>query len=341
MPSSRKKHWPPRWTEDRGTIYYRPRADERHLWDNKSFFRLGKTEHEAWRKWYERTADTPTGELRTLADCFDRYRRTTLPDLAEKTQREYARALMLLNSVFGHMSPASIKPRHVYAYMDRRPGVSGNRERAVLSAVMTQCVRWGLVDRNLVREVQRTKEVPRERYVRDAEVATFVQTLGKTGAGAMLRAYVRLKLLTGLRQGQILALRREAWNASSGELTAPAVKGGRPTVYSGDGLSDAVRELQAACRTGANVESLWLMPSRTGARYTSDGFRSIWQRAMAAYVEQGGERFRDHDLRAKVASDAEADHARALMGHRTAITERVYRRKPAQVAVMNLPHSEE
>lgn len=41
------------------------------------------------------------------------------------------------------------------------------------------------------------------------------------------------------------------------------------------------------------------------------------------------ERFTEHDLRAKVASDADGEHARKLLGHATnQITEKVYRRKP-------------
>lgn len=39
-------------------------------------------------------------------------------------------------------------------------------------------------------------------------------------------------------------------------------------------------------------------------------------------------RFTEHDLRAKVASDTEAEHARKLLGHVTLeITDKIYRRK--------------
>lgn len=331
MPSRRKKHWPPRWTEARGVIYYRARDDERDLWDGKAWFPLGRSEREAWRTWYQRTAGAPTVPMQTLADAMDRYQREILPQLAPKTQRDYTRALELLRKVFGRMQPADLKPTHVYAYMDRRPPVAGNRERATLSAVMSRCVEWGLVERNLVREVRRRRETPRDRYVDDAEVTAFLEH-----CSPFLRAYVHLKLLTGLRQGQILQLQRSDWDPTSGELRAQAAKGGKVVIYSGPGLPEAVAALQEACRTGAatNVRSLWLMPNRSGRPYTGDGFRSLWQRAMAAHVAAGGERFREHDLRAKVASDAEAEHARALMGHRTAITERVYRRKPSRVAVL-------
>ena len=44
------------------------------------------------------------------------------------------------------------------------------------------------------------------------------------------------------------------------------------------------------------------------------------------------ERFTEHDLRAKVASDTESEHARQLLGHANSeITERIYRRKAKTV----------
>lgn len=63
---------------------------------------------------------------------------------------------------------------------------------------------------------------------------------------------------------------------------------------------------------------------------TADGFDSIWQRFMKKALEKTAlkERFTEHDLRAKVASDTESEHARQLLGHATQeITERIYRRK--------------
>ena len=73
------------------------------------------------------------------------------------------------------------------------------------------------------------------------------------------------------------------------------------------------------------------------AQHRADGFRAIWQRAMRKHVESGWERFTEHDLRAKVASDSESlDLAQARMGHQTPnTTSRVYRRGPLEVAVLS------
>jgi len=56
---------------------------------------------------------------------------------------------------------------------------------------------------------------------------------------------------------------------------------------------------------------------------------------MVKALEQGvlAERFAEHDIRAKTASDIEADHATDLLAHADRkTTERVYRRKPQRVS---------
>lgn len=329
MPSAnRNKHWPPRWTRKHGAIYYVVPADQKSQWDGRAWYPLGKTEAEAWATWYSRVI-SPTVSMHSFGDLCDRYGAEIVPTLAEKTQRDYRLALINLRKVFGEMRPQDILPRHIYQYLDHRPKISGNREKAVMSTVMAHGVRWGLLDVNVVREVRRSKELPRERYVSDEELDAFLGV-----CSPFLVGYVALKMLTGLRQGQMLALSRGDWNAERKELRAPAAKGGRTVIYQGEALADAIRELREASQGPAT--SVWLISTRSGGRYTSDGFRSIWQRYMRKYVEKTkAQPFREHDLRAKVASDTDAARATQLLGHRSsAITQKHYRRAPEQVTVL-------
>ncbi len=63
----------------------------------------------------------------------------------------------------------------------------------------------------------------------------------------------------------------------------------------------------------------------------SNSFDSLWQRFMTKALKETQlvERFTEHDLRAKVASDNESERARQLLGHTSVITtDRIYRRKP-------------
>ena len=326
MPRKRKtnQHWPARWREHHGAIYYQVPPDQRAIWDGKTMFRLGKTEAEAWAHWYARTevsVDVPN----TIAAAMDRYQSDVLPGKAVRTQQGYRASLAKLKPVFGHMPPSALKPHHVYAYMSRRPPIAANREKAVLSAVMTECVRWGAVDRNLVREVKRNPEKPRTRYVDDAELEHFLRF-----CSPFLRAYVQLKMLTGLRQGQLLTLTPSDWD---GEWLTPAVaKGGQPNTFQGDGLPEVIAELRDL---QSGEEYTHIVGDRKGKPYTDGGFRAIWRRAMAKFVADGGERFREHDLRSKVASD-DPERATDRLGHRSpATTRRHDNRKPIQVKVLS------
>jgi integrase len=234
------------------------------------------------------------------------------------------------------MPPKTLKPEHVYTYMDKRPDIAGNRDKATLSDIMSYCVRWGAVDRNLIREVKRNTETPRDRYVEDAELEAF-----KEYAGPMIRPYLALRMLTGLRQGQILNLMRSDWDGE--RLKVPGVKAGRTVIYEGDELAEAVNGLLVT-NNGKTARSMYMLSSRNGTRYTSDGFRSIWQRRMKKYTaEEGAEWFRENDLRAKVASDSsDLSTASTRLGHQSeATTKRVYRRKPATVHVLRAEESGE
>jgi integrase len=61
----------------------------------------------------------------------------------------------------------------------------------------------------------------------------------------------------------------------------------------------------------------------------------MWQRFMERVLKETKvtERFTEHDLRAKCASDAETlEHARALLAHADSqLTQRVYRHRPERV----------
>lgn len=353
MPRKRNenKHWPDNWSRKHGAIYYRPPLFARHLWDNKTWFRLGATEGEAWITWYNRTSESIEGTPRTIGEAMDRYSREILIEKAEKTQREYRRALVRLRVGFGHMQIRALKPRHLYEYaqqrqkcvVDRVSGeqrsepapVAAKRELATLSAVMQACVHWGAIDRNPAREVRVKGGKPRDRYVTDAELASFRAHC----RSKMLLAYLDLRMLTGARQAQILNLKRSDWDGTW--LTISAAKGGRGCRFTDrpdeTRLIEAVQRLRTV-NSGRAVRSMYLLSTRAGTRYSTDGFRSIWQRAMTHYVAvTKNKRFREHDLRAKVATDSEnVGIAQQRLGHKSSrMTQEVYMRRPVDVLVLS------
>ena len=67
-------------------------------------------------------------------------------------------------------------------------------------------MRWGAVERNLGRDVERNPEKPRNRYVSDEELQAFKSIVPKWPL-----LYIYLKSLTGLRQTDMLSLRFDSF----------------------------------------------------------------------------------------------------------------------------------
>lgn len=312
---------PKRWAFKHGAFYYQVPKQDRHLWEGKSWFRLGKTEAEAFQTWFARIHHP--GKLERMSEIFDAYYLDEVSKLAESTQESYRFYLAPLRVSFGAMRPADIQPIHAYRYLDGRPPVAGNRELSVLSRALTFAVRKGIVDRNVLRgQVDRNSERPRKRLPSAPELESFL-----VGASDTLRHYVALKRLTGLRRGQLLALKWSDWDGQ--KLSVSASKGGRDVHYHGVALEKVV---DAILRRGE-----YLFVTRDGRGYSPNGFSSIFKRHMANYVNKGGDRFNEHDIRAFVASQAETlEHAQALLGHQDSrTTNRVYRRGPVKVEVLS------
>ena len=125
----------------------------------------------------------------------------------------------------------------------------------------------------------------------------------------MLRTYVPVKILTGLRQGDMLCLRRDHLTAE-GILVRAGKTGKRKVIEWSPELRAAIGTALATQR----VSSLYVFATSThragakpGQPYTASGFRAIWQRHMRTVMGRGvlQERFSEHDLRAYTATEAE------------------------------------
>ena len=164
------------------------------------------------------------------------------------------------------------------------------------------------------------KERGRARYVTDAEY------LGVRGlAHPMVRHAMDLALLCGMDRATVLSLERRNVTDAGIEFERRKTRGLQRVAWSED-LREVV---DAVLREPPRLRQA-LICTRRGHRYTPDGFSALWQRAMAAYVRSGGERYTFHDIRAKSASDSGSDQEAAdRLGHGDpSITRRVYRRLP-------------
>ncbi|MDB6009646.1 MAG: integrase family protein [Gammaproteobacteria bacterium] len=93
---------------------------------------------------------------------------------------------------------------------------------------------------------------------------------------------------------------------------------------------------------GGHAGSEYIVPTRNGKPYTSEGFRACWQRVRIKWERSGGRPLHFHDIRALAATKCPTlEMAQQLLGHSNpAMTRRVYRRgvervKPLQLIASN------
>lgn len=278
-----------------GSYWYRPPSGE-----NTRIGPVGE-EHLVWRFMATLTEPTPPPKQgATLKEHFERYRREVIPQLSPRTQKDYARHLAILDRVFGHMMPDDLKPRDVGQFLDRPKGkIQANRQVAVLSAVYAKMVgRWYVADRNPCAGVERNPAKKRTRYVTDAEFEAV-----KTIASPRLKLAMELALLTAQRQGDLISL---PWkNVSAEGILFRQGKTGKRLLVS---MSPALQEVLDRARMMTPVVEIggFVIRTRRGTPYTSEGFRAMWQRMIKRAVKLGAisERFTFHDLRAKSVSDS-------------------------------------
>jgi len=155
-----------------------------------------------------------------------------------------------------------------------------------------------------------------------------------------VRAYIKLKLLTGLRRSDLLRLR-----ATDLKEDGIHVQPGKTAGTTGKRLIiEWITELRQAVDEAQDVRPVhiapWVFCNCSGACYvkpdgSANGWDSMWRRFMDRVLAETkvSERFTEHDLRAKCASDAESlEHAQRLLAHAdSATTNRIYRRKPERV----------
>lgn len=250
----------------------------------------------------------------------------------------------MLRSVFGKMLLVTIEPQHIYVYHDKRGArTAAKREIEVLSHAYTKAVEWGYIKRHPFKgQVRLENNKPRSRYVEDWEIIECLSLHSRRNKGSVrvIQAYIRLKLLTGLRKGDMLRITQD--NLKDDGIYIKTSKTKKPVIYEWTNeLENTIKMIKEARPIDI---SRYLFCTSKGKCYISDDcsasdWNSMWKRFMTRVIEETKvkKRFTEHDLRAKVASDADSlEHARALLTHTDArTTNRTYRRKAERVVPLS------
>ncbi len=334
---------PTRWRQRSGAYYYQVPPGLEAMWDGKKEFRLGGSLPEAYKTWAERLAYA--ADAKTIGELLERYLLQVVPTKAPTTQAQNQVAISRLRAVLGSAPISSVRPQLVYQYIERRQAkVAARREVEVLSHAFTKAVEWGIIDRHPFKgEVRLSGEKPRTRYVEDWEMVECLSLEPKRTHGSVLavQAYIRIKMITGLRRGDLLRLTMSDLQEDGIHVTPAktANSTGKSLILT---WTDELRQAVEMAKRARPVRiAKWIFCNRDGKCYINEatgragGWDSMWRGFMDRVLRetQVKQRFTEHDMRAKCASDAETlEHARALMAHADSrITKRVYRRKPEMV----------
>jgi site-specific recombinase XerD len=277
----------------------------------RKWITLGRTKQEMHAKYYE-LLDRPT-KIYTMNDLINRYMQEVAPTKAPRTYKDNQAEAERLRAVFKDMEPPDITPVHIYQYLDERAkkaAVRANREKALLSSMFSFAIRWGVVKDNPCKQVRRLTEKPRKRYIQDWEFEAVYAI-----APPMIQCAMEFAYLTSQRIGDIL-------DVEENDMTSEGIrfiqnKGKEHLIVE---WSDALTACVNRMRGLSEVRSLYLFCRRDGQRYTSNGFKAIWQRVMAKALEENviQERFTFHDIRKKSCSDEKTPEGKRRLGHRTA-----------------------
>lgn len=132
---------------------------------------------------------------------------------ARKTKASYERDVGLINNLcsdFGNASATRVTRADIDSYRKwRREEVSGatvNREAACLRAVFNKAILWNLVDKNPASNLDMFPEEPRVRYLKEEEQRRLLESCRQSDQ-PLLYPIVALAMLSGLRRGELLALK--------------------------------------------------------------------------------------------------------------------------------------
>ena len=260
--------------------------------------------------------ETPT-VAEGLARFFDEYvpARIAIGRMTERTAKEYGKqARRYVEPALKNLRVAEVKRLHVERMIKPLPNATRNRVLAFVSRLFSlfEAWEWRPQNTNPTRNVERAREVARDRILSPSELAALAKALNDAeDATPTPVAAIRFTAITGLRIGEVLAMRWEHVEFESRRLLLPETKTGR-----------RFHDLpSAALAILANLPRInqWVFTTGRDAPVT---YRTVRKHFANATLNAGLENVRLHDLRRTVMTQAAAagigTHVlRDLLGHKT------------------------
>jgi len=331
-----------RW-KDGAYRYLVPKGQEHH-WNGKTEFKLGKTLPEALVVYAGKMASVE-GAIQSFNQLIDRYLLEVTPTKSQATQIDEVRHLTKLREMVGDNPVSAFKPHHAYQLRDtihrgtqRGSGETyTNRVLGNLKHLLTKAIEWGVIEDHPMTESKfKMLPKPKKSQIRRAESIEQVKDM-LPKAVPWLQCYVKLKLMTGLRQVDLLLL--TVRNITTEGLLVTHHKtedsSGKTTLYEWTPeLRAVINQIRAIPPT-----SIHLFKTQRGNLYFVNGryttaFNSAWARWMKWFPKEM--RFSERSIRNLVGSEDELHEASKRLGHAdTSTTARYYRLKPTVVTPLS------
>ena len=214
-----------------------------------------------------------------LQSILQRYQAASeFTDLAERTRRDYALQIKLIEKRFGDFPLAALtdrRARGIFREWRDQLAVASRRQADYAWSVLARVLSWGL-DRGLVSANPCEKGGRLYRGSRADKVWTADdQSAFLARAPVHMHLPLLLALWTGQRQGDLLRLPWTAYDGMHIRLKQSKTQR-RVTVPVGEPLK---RALDAA--RGARAPAVTILVTSEGKPWTADGFRSSWRKACA------------------------------------------------------------
>ena len=260
-------------------------------------------------------------EAPTVADGIERFFGEFLPGriergrMAERTAADYRQQCnRYILPAIGKRRVGDVKRHDIECMLKPLKPVQRNRVAALTSRLFNlfESWEWRPQHSNPVRGIERAREQPRDRVLEPSELAALAGALNDSEPSSPAAvAAIRFAAVTGLRIGEVLAIRWEHIAFETGRLTLPETKTGR-RVH--DLPTPAVETLPALPRING-----WCFTTGPDAAVTYKTTRAVFARVAEA---AGLSDVRLHDLRRTVMTNAAmagvGTHVlRDLLGHKT------------------------
>ena len=326
-----------------------PKGQE-FAWDGKTEFPLGGSVSEAYKLWADRIGPDSRGQMSKMGALCDQYLAEHVPSLAPKTQESYKLAVTRIRAVFAGVNVSEVSQQHARAFynqVSKAKGVATARATCgTLKHMMTMASEWGVIRSNPLLGMRFKGAEAARRFLTRSEIGGILSIVPVNRTQEVGLAYVKLALLTGLRRGDVLALKVSDCTDEGIQVT-PSKTSESSGIHGLFEWSDELRDAvdSALAIKPRRIGDAPLIVTRQGTSYlsadkTANGFDSVSRRFIDATVKQGlvQSRWTMKDLRAAVASHANSteEAQRQLMHSSPAVTEKHYRRAPVRLQPASL-----